>query len=526
MSAGTPNREYKFLLVNSSDMSQVGWIKNASGKNLNLALNKPGDLSFSLSLEDPMSKEIYGYEVKRGIICYSEDKNGELHARWSGYISSATYTIDSNSTLNVSAIGWFNLLNFRELRVDSTFTAIDAGQILYQLLDDANNTTYGLNLLNNFSFEGGSYDYTLTGFTDSTTTTTWSTTGAVSLSLTSNAGSNSMTSNSYYTVYPSSNYTFSVDAYPNSSGINLIIDIKWYTSANALISTNSSTAYNGTDPYTVSVSATSPPTAAKAKVVINTSHAGTKTLLLDTAILVNSSTNTKIATPLTVTSPVTSSQSRTVTFATGTKHAQAIMTLVEQEAGFDFDVNPLTRKITVYYNNIKGSIYGKGSDQTNTIFGYNFGPKNILSTSVSVDSSIMANRFNAKGTYDQGVAFDENSVLTYGLFEETQTLSDVVDINILLGYAGAETAYRLTRFKTYESTPVPYDGNKDSIAVFDDYNIGDITYLNVVSPNISGGYTENPTVLVQNKAVRIFGLSINIDEEGNERVTNIQTVAS
>ena len=368
MSAGSPNRGYKFLLVNSSDMSQVGWIKNATNKTLNLALNKPGDASFSLSLEDPMSKEIYDYENRRGVICYSEDKDGVLHARWSGYISSATYSLDTTSTLNVSVMGWFNLLNFRELRVDSTFTTIDAGHILYQLVDDANNTSYGLNLLNNFSFEGGSYDYTLSGFTNSATSSSWSTTGALSLSLTSNNGSNSMTSNSYYTVYPSSSYTFSVDCYPGSSGINLIIDIAWYTSSNVLISTDSSTAYNGTDPYTVSLTATSPPTAEKAKVIIKTSHAGTKTLLLDTAILVNNNTNTKVTTPLTVTTPVPTSQDRTVTFATGTKHAQAIMTLVEQEAGFDFDVDPLTRKITVYYDNIKGTIYGKGSDQTNTVF--------------------------------------------------------------------------------------------------------------------------------------------------------------
>ena len=51
---------------------------------------------------------------------------------------------------------------------------------------------------------------------------------------------------------------------------------------------------------------------------------------------------------------------------------------------------------------------------------------------------------------------------------------------------------------------------------FEDYDIGDIVYLTV----------KYGCVEVERQAVRIFGTSIDIDMEGNERIGTIQTVAS
>ena len=51
---------------------------------------------------------------------------------------------------------------------------------------------------------------------------------------------------------------------------------------------------------------------------------------------------------------------------------------------------------------------------------------------------------------------------------------------------------------------------------FDDYDIGDIVYLTAKYGALN----------IERQAVRVFGVSIDIDNEGNEKIGEIKTVAS
>ena len=49
MPANEPNRNWKFMLAESDDMTPIGWLKYARDKKLDLALNKPGSASLRVS---------------------------------------------------------------------------------------------------------------------------------------------------------------------------------------------------------------------------------------------------------------------------------------------------------------------------------------------------------------------------------------------------------------------------------------------------------------------------------------------
>jgi hypothetical protein len=150
-------------------------------------------------------------------------------------------------------------------------------------------------------------------------------------------------------------------------------------------------------------------------------------------------------------------------------------------------------------------------DRTDTLFGYNKFPNNVSEDfSVTPDPSSICNYFRAIGQMSEGLAQDAPSQAEYGLFEETGSLSDVADANILVAYAGAEVAVRATPRITYNFTPF-IAGEFNQVDPFEHYDIGDIVYLSYDN----GLYEENQ------RAVRIFGFSVQVNENGNEKVTNV-----
>jgi len=519
VTVGDSNRNWKFMLADSSDMSPIGWLKSARSKKLSsIGLNKSGALSCVIKLSDDMATEVIGYDVVRCIIAYCDNSDGVPTARWSGPIWTSSIQMSSED-ITINCVGWYDLLSHRELKFNSKFVDIDAGEIASRILSDANHTTYLVNLIENYSFEAGS-----AGWTESNCSTTenndWSTTGGYSLTVTSSSTSEASVATDYIDVTVGSTYSCYIDFHTPSTnyGSTIRIRVKWYTSGLALISTDTLN-YSGsvtsdlTD--TISGTVTAPATAAYA--IFSASHTDSsgKSVDFDNAIFVEGGTNGIVATPITI-GDVTASQTREITFQAGTKHNVAIDTLVAMEAGFDWGIDPLTREMTIYYDNIVGTINGLGSNRTDVEFGYNWGPRNVADMNISVDSSILANRMSIKGKYHTGVAYDADSIASYGLHEDSVSLSDVVDADILTAYAGAETAYRLQPFKTYSFTPFPYDGSARIPRIFDEYGIGDIVYLTAKYKSVS----------VERQPVRVFDVSIDIDEYGNEKLGEIQTIAS
>ena len=515
MSSSQPNRNYKFMLAESDDMTPVGWIKSAREKKLDLALNKSGSASFRVPLTDSMAYEIIGQEVVRCVKVYCDDANGNPTIRWSGPIWTTTVSVPSESII-VNCVGWKELLDHRELRVESIFDNLDAGEIASRLITDANHTTYLTNLLSNWSFEADAYGYTNTGYSSVARSNSWSTTGGYSEQLVAPVGTNTLDSG-YVAISDSTEYTSCIDLNVDATGTKSIrLDLLWYDASKVFISTSSSSSTTSSGEQSLSVTATSPVGSAYVRLRIRcATSSGTATFYVDSGVIAAGSSTGITPTPISI-GDVTVSQTRDITFAQGTKHGAAIDSLVNMEAGFDWDIDPETREFSVLYDNVKGTIYGKGVDNVATQFSYAWGPKNVASVTVSTDSSNIANRVNVKGTYTTAIAYDSDSIASYGLFEDTLTVSDVVDDEILLAYAGAETAYRLQPFNTYSFQPFPYDGTEKIPLFFDDYDIGDIVYLTAKYGALN----------IERQAVRVFGVSIDIDNEGNEKIGEIKTVAS
>jgi len=127
------------------------------------------------------------------------------------------------------------------------------------------------------------------------------------------------------------------------------------------------------------------------------------------------------------------SRVRNLTYQIYQNIGQAITDLSNIEGGFDFEVNPVTRALDIYYGTVKtgSTIFGRGVNRPEVVFGYRWGPSNLSNASRTTDGSKLMNQETATGRYGTGQQTDTASVATYGLYEEQQTLSEVVDVNVL-----------------------------------------------------------------------------------------------
>jgi hypothetical protein len=211
---------------------------------------------------------------------------------------------------------------------------------------------------------------------------------------------------------------------------------------------------------------------------------------------------------------------RQKTFAKGTRAGQAIQELSDIEAGFDMETQldtlavPWTPKLYLWDK--------KGQDRPGVVFGYNTGARNLQSVSRNIDGSKTMNRMLAQGKFGSALAEDTvptgglTPIQRYGMFEEWANLSEVVNDNILLAYAGAEVILRSHPLTTYSLVPFPVVEGGFVPRLFDDYDIGDTVYFSVKYGRLQ----------LTKQAVRVFGASISIDEESNERIQSLQTSPS
>jgi hypothetical protein len=195
----------------------------------------------------------------------------------------------------------------------------------------------------------------------------------------------------------------------------------------------------------------------------------------------------------------------------------AITELSEIENGFDFMIDPLTRVMSFWPSPTLG---GPNSptplwhDRTNVVFGYRFGPDNVASFGRNTDASQTMNTIFVSGknaTYGPGS--DAASVAAFGIFEEQVALSDIADVNVLTAFGAAEVTLRRTPRVIYSVTPFPATSSKRAPDPLFDYGIGDQVYLTAYYP---------PRVSIQNQAVRVFGMDITIDDNGNETLGPLQ----
>ena len=192
---------------------------------------------------------------------------------------------------------------------------------------------------------------------------------------------------------------------------------------------------------------------------------------------------------------------RSKTVAKGTNVLSVIDELCNIENGGDIIVDPLTRAITWHrrYRRVKDDV----------VFGFQWGPQNARAFDRNIESDSQINYIvvsGAPGTTPQ-YAHDQAQQSEIGLLEDNVVLSDVRDNNILLTYAGAEQIIRGNGHITYsvQPFPLPYDRPGNVPEAFLDYRVGDQLRLTAVHP---------PRVNIRGQAIRLFGVTIDISDDG------------
>jgi hypothetical protein len=217
-------------------------------------------------------------------------------------------------------------------------------------------------------------------------------------------------------------------------------------------------------------------------------------------------------------------QLRNITYQEYQNIGQAITTLSQLEAGFDFAIDPVARTFDMYYDPIwpiggPYTVQGRGQVRPNLLWGYQIGPANLATLTVSDDGSQVENEDFAVGQYGTGYGYDSDSWATYGLMSAQSSLSNVTVTQILAAYAQAEVDVKANGIVIYSFDQMPYGGTSKAYAPFDDFDIGDFGYImanygSVIVPPL-GSAGPQP--------VRVFAFTVGIDDNGIEQCTAFQT---
>jgi hypothetical protein len=124
---------------------KIGELDQARGRDVEFGLNRSGNAKGAISLFDPLAEEFFIGTPKRGTIRRSIIVMSDNATIWSGPIA----TLDGGApemTMGFNAVGWFEMLNYRELRKDLSFSGVNPAtslnwtdvDIAYALLAEAN----------------------------------------------------------------------------------------------------------------------------------------------------------------------------------------------------------------------------------------------------------------------------------------------------------------------------------------------------------------------------------------------------
>jgi hypothetical protein len=131
--------KWTFVLARSDNMSQIGFLRNAIQKQLQLTFNRPGSLSFRIPIDDPIA-----YEIQNRSTCVVGYRNNV--PIWSGPVVSLVDSVPDDY-LSVACAGWLEELDHRYIRPSEEpnliFAGVPGGQIVNALLDAVNKQTDG-----------------------------------------------------------------------------------------------------------------------------------------------------------------------------------------------------------------------------------------------------------------------------------------------------------------------------------------------------------------------------------------------
>ena len=553
--------QWKFILVNSKDLSEIGELHQARDKSLNLALNTPGSASFTYSFEGNLAADIQ--PISTGVMAYRKGSTDSYKLVWSGYINEIAEDV-TNATMTVSAVGWFERLNKRIARQD----------VLYKNQYDKD-IIIGDNL--SVSFTNPSFQTNTSGWTASASTITrvasgyysspacgrWDNTGA------SDAVDfqDTLTATLSGTFY--SGRTYTINGKIKASGQHWLYAY-FGTSANkttindgsgALANTGNNTWADFTITWVPTTTVSSGVTFTlddrsaffgfNAYYLIDSlsvyDSGNLSTGIVEVANLTSSIPGYTIASgtipvvagsnPYTPTwldagtyydgmrSPIATASGpakQDISIEQDSSFGEAIMTLINQENGCDIEVDPANRQLNVYGK--------KGSVKSDVWFGFNWGPENIVSFSNQISTADIANYLVGRATgitaqlvYNK----DSYSVENYGIFEDSLNinLTSTTDAATKLAAytaaeyffrSGPEFSYSDSPFSTYSITPYPYTIGSSVPEPFEAYNIGDIVKFRAV---------REPRVDVEG-SFRVFGMSVSISNDGNESIGDLRMYAS
>jgi hypothetical protein len=120
---------WKFILADTATLTNIGELAHVTNRQWSPLLDRPGSASFDISMLDDMADLITDDTALKVY------RNGEL--KWSGYYWTANEDI-SGDKLSVSYIGWLKKLEKRFIRRQKIYNAQDDGDIILDLLAEAN----------------------------------------------------------------------------------------------------------------------------------------------------------------------------------------------------------------------------------------------------------------------------------------------------------------------------------------------------------------------------------------------------
>lgn len=192
----------------------------------------------------------------------------------------------------------------------------------------------------------------------------------------------------------------------------------------------------------------------------------------------------------------------------GQSVADAIQKLSDIEAGFDYEIDPVTREMNLYS-------WDSYPIREDVILGYNFGPNNLKDMGWREAGDQMCNKMVviSQGA-PVGPIYDSDSQDDYGNFEEYVTLSGA-NQDVLMPYGVAELVIRSRPLITYTLVPkiVASGMPTGSPILFDNFDIGDKIWFSA----------HKNAFKVIKQAVRVFGASVALDDAGNETVGQLMT---
>ena len=480
--------QWKFILANSSDMSNIGELTQARGRSLQLALNRPGAASFRIPLNDDLGNGIW--PITHAVKAYRLGSDNLWQHIWSGFVWTLDEDISGNN-LNVNVVGWLSMLEKRILRRDKAYTGNNPAttapwtdaEIIYDILADANTTPVAWD--NNYVIPKP--------WTNGVTpqpVPVWQ--GAIS---------------------------------PANTAPTLTKVVGAQTAADTVIEITGGTGGN----FAVGDWVRNQRTLETVAVTASAAGALTVTRAVGTVIAAAMNDLDQLYTvykPANTTATAWRSHERlNYGITKGASMLAEINRLTEIENGLDIEVDPGTRVLNLWEKKIR--------TRTDAVFGFGFGPNNLSQFGRQLDPSTIVNYIYVGGR-DSTVLpasadtklfpnpsqnppkLGENSQVTYGLIEETTALSDGKNTEILGTYAAGEIIVRSSPRIIYAMTPFPFTTQaKGQIPEpFVDYIIGDKVYLTAYSKG---------RIDIRNQGIRIFGINVEIDDDGNEKIGQLQT---